>query len=408
MPIKQIFPQMEKIFWICLFFQVLVTNAPSQIVPKEQVVLDEKLIFPVQEQHVHGSSIVGLPNGDFLVAWFQGSGERTADDVRIMGSRLIKGDKEWSEPFILADTPYLPDCNPVLFLNDEGKLFLVWIAVQANRWEHSILKYRTSVDYQGQGTPIWNWQDNILLKPDDHFAEEVALKFKDLPDLNAGWAEYAPSYDKMIISASQDLAKRSTGWMSRIKPLILESGKILLPLYSDGFNLSLIAVSEDQGQSWLPGLPIVGRGPIQPALAQRKNGDIVALMRDSGDAPTRVQKSISKDEGQSWTAAVKTDIPNTASVEMLVLQSGHWAFLGNDIEDGRYRMALYLSEDEGENWKWKVYLEDEVKGKGGFSYPSLIQTEDGLVHLTYSYHLNNDRKSIKYVSFDPERILMGK
>src|SRR5690606_32521198 len=326
----------------------------GQTVAKDQVVLQEMLLFPMQEQHVHGSSIVALPNGDFLAAWFQGSGERTADDVKIMGSRLVKGAKAWSEPFELADTPHLPDCNPVLFLNDEGTLFLVWIAVQANRWEHSILRFRTSSDFEASGAPVWDWQDNILLKPDDQFAQEVASKLGELPRLTAGWAEYAPHYDRMIIAASEDLPKRSTGWMTRIKPLILDSGKILLPLYSDGFNLSMVAVSEDQGRSWLPSLPIVGRGPIQPALAQKKNGDIVALMRDSGDAPARVQKSISQDEGQSWSVAVKTDIPNTASVELLVLQSGHWAFLGNDIDDGRYRVALYLSDDEGESWKWKV------------------------------------------------------
>ena len=43
-------------------------------------------IFPVQKEHVHGPTIVELPNGDMLSAWFQGSGERWADDVRIMGS----------------------------------------------------------------------------------------------------------------------------------------------------------------------------------------------------------------------------------------------------------------------------------------------------------------------------------
>ncbi|HLT07451.1 MAG TPA: exo-alpha-sialidase [Cyclobacteriaceae bacterium] len=380
----------------------------GQTVAKDQVVLQEMLLFPMQEQHVHGSSIVSLPNGDFLTAWFQGSGERTADDVKIMGSRLAKGAKGWSEPFELADTPHLPDCNPVLFLNDEGKLFLVWIAVQANRWEHSVLRFRTSSNYQGPGAPVWDWQDNILLKPGDQFAQEVAAKLADLPRLTAGWAEYAPDYDKMIIAASEDPTKRSTGWMTRIKPLILESGKILLPLYSDGFNLSIVAVSEDQGRSWLPSLPIVGRGPIQPALAQKKNGEIVALMRDSGDAPARVQKSISKDEGQSWSAAVKTDIPNTASVELLVLQSGHWAFLGNDIDDGRYRVALYLSDDEGESWQWQVYLEDEPKGSGGFSYPSLIQTDDGFLHLTYSFHLNKEGKTIKYITLDPERVFNSK
>ncbi|CAN5919131.1 hypothetical protein BH24BAC1_BH24BAC1_17520 [soil metagenome] len=310
-------------------------------------VVREMLLFPAQEQHVHGSSLVQLPNGDFLAAWFQGSGERTADDVQIMGTRLRKGGKSWSEPFLLADTPGLPDCNPVLFLNSKGKLFLVWIAVQANRWEQSILRFRTSTNYTKGGAPIWAWQDNILLKPDDRFAEEVAAKLKQLPPSPAGWAEYAPKYDHLIIQASQDPAKRSIGWMTRIRPTALPGGRILLPLYSDGFNLSLMAISDDDGETWRPSLPIVGRGPIQPALAVKKNGEIVALMRDSGDAPSRVQKSTSRDNGETWSPALKTDIPNTASVELRVLKDGKWAFVGNDIEDGRYRLSLYLSDDEG-------------------------------------------------------------
>lgn len=208
---------LNKLFLLCILCVGMAFHAFSQTVSKDQVVLKEMLLFPMQEQHVHGSSIVALPNGDFLTAWFQGSGERTADDVKIMGSRLVKGADTWSEPFELADTPHLPDCNPVLFLNDEGKLFLVWIAVQANRWEHSILRLRTSRNYQAPGAPVWDWQDNILLKPDDQFAQEIATKLGELPRLTAGWAEYAPNYDRMIIAASEDLPKRSTGWMSTLR-----------------------------------------------------------------------------------------------------------------------------------------------------------------------------------------------
>ena len=54
-------------------------------------------IFPPQEKHVHGSSIVECPNGDLLVCWFHGSGERTADDVRVEGARLRRGLRQWSE-----------------------------------------------------------------------------------------------------------------------------------------------------------------------------------------------------------------------------------------------------------------------------------------------------------------------
>jgi predicted neuraminidase len=338
------------------------------------------------------------------VVWFQGSGERTADDVKIMGSRLRKGAKSWEAPFPMADTRDLPDCNPVLFLNANDKLFLVWIAVQANQWENSILRLKTSTDYNAAGPPDWEWQDNILLKPDASFADEVNRQFPNLPKNTAGWAAYAPTYDKMIIEASKDLLKRSIGWMTRIHPLILESGKILLPLYSDGLNMSLLAISDDHGESWRPSLPIVGRGPIQPALARKNNGQIVAYMRDSGDSPSRVQVSVSSDQGESWSVAVESEIPNTASVELKTLKDGTWVFLGNDIDDGRYRLSLYLSDDQGETWKRKVRIEDQPKDQGGFSYPSLVEDEQGLLHMTYSYHLEKAKKSIKYVVVDPKKI----
>jgi predicted neuraminidase len=367
-------------------------------------VVREEMIFPIQPQHAHGSSLVALPNGDFLTVWFQGTGERHADDVQIMGARLAKGGSKWSEPFPMADTPHLPDCNPVLFLNAQGKLFLVWIAVQANLWEQSVLRFKTSTDYNKPGAPIWSWQDNILLKPDHKFADEVALKFKDLPQSRSGWAGYAPKYDNMIIEASKDVTKRSFGWMTRIKPLVEDNGRIVLPLYSDGFNMSLTAISDDHGLTWRPGLPIVGRGPIQPAIIRKKNGNLVAFMRDSGDGPTRVHMSVSKDNGETWAASIKTDIPNTASVELLVLQDGRWAFLGNDIDDGRYQLSLRISNDEGKTWKWKTFIQNDKSKKESYSYPSLIQTRDGLLHMTYSAHLEKGKKTIKYVVVDPKRI----
>jgi predicted neuraminidase len=364
-----------------------------------------ELIFPPQNKHVHGSTIVSLPGGDMLAAWFYGSGERKEDDVKIMGARMKKGEKKWSAPFLMADTYGIPDCNPVLFLNSKNKLFLVWIAVQANLWEKSIIRFKTAEKYSGDGAPVWNWQDDILLKPDDGFAKEVENKFRTLPARKDGWAGYAPRYDDMIIEASRDLSKRSFGWMTRIQPVILKSGRILLPLYSDGLNMSMMAISDDDGQTWRPSLPVVGRGPIQPALAVRKNGDIVALMRDSGNEPTRVQQSISTDDGESWTLAQKTNIPNTASVELYKLKNGKWAFVGNDIDDGRYRLSLFISDDEGATWKWKTELEEKEKGEGSFSYPGMVQTTDGLLHITYSYHESDSRKSIKYRTIDPEKII---
>jgi len=385
-------------FFLLLF--IISTAVYAQPTGTRPPIEAETLVFPVQGEHVHGSSVVELPNGDLLAAWFQGSGERTSDDVRIMGARFKNG--KWSAPFLMADTPYIPDCNPVLFLNHARELFLVWIAVQANRWEHSVLRVRTTTDYGGEGAPRWTWQDNILLKPDDTFATEIETQFRSLPSPGHGWAEYAPSYPQMITEAARDAGKRSFGWMTRIKPLLLPEGRIVLPLYSDGFNLSLMAVSDDDGRTWKPGLPLVGYGPIQPALALKKDGTLAAYMRDSGDAPNRVHYSESKDQGQSWTASVKTGIPNTASVEVLTLKNGLWVFVGNDITRSRSRLSLYVSDDEGKTWKWKHLLED--REKGNYSYPALIQSADGRIHITYSYHPEHDKKTIKHVQLKPESL----
>lgn len=382
---------------------MLIKVGSSQSIP-DNALVKSMLIFPEQTQHVHSSCLVELPNGDQLVAWFQGSGERNADDVKIMGARLRSKAGSWSKPFLLADTYDIPDCNPVLFLNGKKKLFLVWIAVQANQWQSSILKYRTSDNYVQDGAPVWDWQGNILLKPGDEFEKELQLKFKELPQNTSGWATYAPRYDDMIIQAGKDVAKRSFGWMTRIAPLILSTGRIILPLYSDGFNLSLVALSDDDGATWKPGLPIVGRGNVQPSLVRRGDGTIVAYMRDNGDAPGRVQISESRDDGKSWTAAKKTNIPNTASVAVCKLKNDRWAFVGNDESDGRYRISLYLSDDEGQTWKWELPLENEKKGNGSFSYPSMIQGKDNLLHITYSYQKHHALESIKYVVIDPSKV----
>lgn len=395
---------MSKFKLIPLVFLLTILSGLAQTRNASKSIVREEILFPYQDEHVHGSSIVSLPNGDLLACWFQGSGERTADDVRVMGARLKKGLKTWSTPFLMADTRGIPDCNPVLFLNRKGKLFLFWVAVQANKWEDAILRFRTSVNYSGNEAPVWEWQDNILLKPDESFVKEVDKRFRELPGNEAGWAAYAPKYDDMIREASKDLLKRSLGWMTRIHPVTLENGRILLPLYSDGFNFSMVAISDDDGTSWRPSLPIVGRGPIQPALAVKKNGTIVAFMRDSGDAPARVHTSISTDNGESWSASQKTGIPNEASVEICVLKDGKWVFLGNDINDGRYQLSLYISDDEGSTWKWKELIEYMADKKGNFSYPSLIQTSDGLLNVTYSCSPGDGKKTIKHVVIDPEQI----
>src|ERR1051326_2487691 len=63
-----------------------------------------ELIFPLQPLHNHAPGIVECPNGDLLVSWYRGSGEKQADDVAAWGARRRRGPSQWSEPVVLADT----------------------------------------------------------------------------------------------------------------------------------------------------------------------------------------------------------------------------------------------------------------------------------------------------------------
>lgn len=357
-------------------------------------------IFTPQTKHVHSSSIVQLPNEDLLCCWYEGSGERDANDVVIMGSRMRKGDKEWSKAFLMADTPGFPDCNPMMFIDPTGRLHLLWITIIANRWEYSLLRTRLSTDYLNEGAPKWSWQDIILLKPGNEFAETIVKRFSEMKTPEMVSAEYAPRYEELIVMAARDAGKREIGWMTRTQPLLLPDGKLLLPLYSDGFSLSLVAISIDNGDTWKPGTPIVGRGNIQPALVRKKDGTLIAFMRDNGDFPGRIMLSESADNGSVWSIARKSDIPNPgSSVYVLSLNSGNWVMACNDLEDGRYRLAVRMSDDEGQSWKWTRYLEKKEKGSGSFSYPTVIQDKKGLIHVSYSWNVK-DQETIMHAVFN--------
>src|SRR5688500_19070291 len=73
--------------------------------------LTSEFLFPLEHWHNHASMIVELPGGDLLTCWFHGSGERTADDVMVLGARMRKGTSSCSVPFVMAYTLGYPDTN---------------------------------------------------------------------------------------------------------------------------------------------------------------------------------------------------------------------------------------------------------------------------------------------------------
>ncbi len=438
---------MKKLYLFLVIFISVTCSAQQKFTQVE--------IFPSQIEHAHGSTIVELANGDMLAAWFQGYGERWADDVKILGSRLLKGEGKWSEPFLMADVPDFPDINPVLFIDQQKTLWLVWYTVIANQWSTSLPKYRISTNYmQKSGPPEWNWQDVIHfnpgdktergIQPNDKFVrsveEQIAAQREALKRFGTdeeqlkiydGYAEEIMGNSRgenmmksgqiSLGDGSKERAElgypyfRRMGWQTKNKPVFVDD-RIIIPYYSDGFGFSIMAITDDFGKTWQFSDPMVGLGNIQPTMAVKKDRTIVAYMRDNGPPPKRHMLSESKDNGLTWSLVTDSDLVNEGSgSDIVTLDNGNWVIAYNDTEDGRYTLAVSLSEDEGKTWKYlrhiEIDLNEEVKKRNKYSYPSIIQGKDGMIHLVYSCHKYNtlpyDDDTIKYIRFTEEWIKKG-
>ena len=406
------------------------------------------IVFDLQDEHVHGPTIVELPGGDLLAAWFQGSGERWADDVRIMGSRLPAEDTVWSEPFLMADVRGFPDINPILFMDKEERLWLMWYPVIANQWETSIPMYRISKNYSGPGAPEWDWQDVLFVKPGDEtergiqpgdrFVEGVALQLREykayleesllpsMPDslkpvMRAAWEKYESKLDSLsrgrnmirggrIRQDGEETAAelgypltRRIGWQTKNKAVFI-GDRMIVPLYSDGLDCTLFALTDDGGQTWMFSNPVLGGAGIQATIAQKKDGTLVAYLRDNGPPPQRMQKTVSTDRGMTWSIPKDDILPNPgAGFDVVTLKNGDWVMAFNNQEDGRFDLTVAISDDEGASWKWKRQIEHDARTENPTSshYPSVIEGEDGKIHVIYSFHRKDTTpgKTIKYATF---------
>lgn len=374
---------------------------PALLAAAEKPFLFREDIFPLDARHNHASSLVLLPGDGLMACWYRGSGERTADDVQVMAAVKPRGSKTWSAPFVLADQPGYPDTNPVLFVDREARLWLFWQTILANTWESAITSFRMAAQYGGRGVPRWDRAGLVLPKPAG--IEEVAAALA----ARARGTPWQPMAERIAAMAKDRLATR-LGWMTRAHPVQLPSGRILLPMYSDGFDFALVAISDDGGLSWRGSRPIPSVAGIQPTFALKKDGTIAAYLRDNGPPPKRVQVSYSKDQGETWTVAEDTGIPNPGSgLEVINLLDGRWLMVNNDTEKGRHSLAITISDDEGATWKWTRHIELDTRADrpGSFHYPSIRQAPDGTLHLTYSVFLNHlpegqPRKTIRYAHFN--------
>ncbi len=356
-------------------------------------------IFPAERKHNHASCVVELAGGDLMAAWYTGGGEKESDDVRIEGARLKAGDRAWGPRTPLADEPGYPDLNPALFAAPDRTVWMFWPTILDHRWEGALLKYaRTDEGGNEAWPPRWTKEGVVHVTPSD-FGPAMARAIAALPE--AERAGRQPYLDRLATRSKEEIYQR-LGWMPRVHPTVLASGRWLLPIYSDTFDVSIILASDDRGATWATGQPMIGFGNIQPSLVAKKDGTVVAFMRDAGPHH-KILLSTSADQGRTWSPVTDSTLPNPgAGVEAIRLANGHWALIYNDTTRDRYSLVVSLSLDEGATWPTTRPIERVAPGQGSFHYPSILQGRDGTIHITYTRRLPGQGSTIQHAQFNEE------
>ena len=329
---------------------ILVNSAFGQSVKTSSLQKEwiyEQAPFP----ECHASTIAETPQG-LVTAWFGGTHERHPD-VGIWTSR--KTGLDWTPPVEVAtgvqpDGNRLPCWNPVLFQVPNGELLLFYkIGPSPSTW-WGMLKRSTD---NGK-----SWSE----------AER-------LPDGIAG--------------------------PIKNKPVLLPSGVLLCPSSSEDHNWRVhFEMTSDWGKTWTKTPPIndgATDGAIQPSVLFHPDGRLQALCRSQRSG--FIVESWSKDGGKTWSALQKTDLPNPNSgTDAVTLKDGRQVLVYNPTSpvDGksgpRTPLNVAISND-GKTWDTLAVLENEP---GEYSYPAVIQTSDGRVHITYTWQ----RKRIRHVVLD--------
>ncbi|MDL5512922.1 sialidase family protein [Arenibacter sp. M-2] len=343
---------------------------PSLSHPRQGPYISGELIFPLDKKptpECHASTIVETPTG-LVSAFFAGTHEKNPD-VGIRVSRMVRG--KWTRPEEVAngvqnDSLRYPLWNPVLFQPKEGPLLLF---------------YKEGPD------PI-KWWGMLMTSPDG----------------GKTWSKP----EKMGMD-------EKIGYLLgpvKNKPIQLEDGTILSPssteiMLEDGDVDWMVhfEISKDNGKTWEVVGPINdGKefDAIQPSILTYPNGKMQVLCRTRQNV---ISQSWSEDQGKTWSKMTATELPNpnsgTDAVTLTdyrqLLIYNHTTKKGEDPK-GRNMINLAISDD-GINWKPVMTLEN-APAESGYSYPAIIQTSDGLVHITYTYL----RQSVKHVVIDPKQL----
>jgi predicted neuraminidase len=349
-------------------------------------------LIPVVFPHNHASNLFSMINGDMLCTWFSGTKEGRPN-ISVVISRMKAGNNEWDKPVVLKDDPTRSEQNPVLFETNDGKLWIIYTAQISIHQDTAIVRYRTS-------------QDNGYT-----------------------WSEPKTLFDK-------------PGTFVRQPPVILNGGELLLPAYyslksDEGFlgkDYSVVKITADNGKTWSEYPIHNSEGLVHMCPVKLVDGSILGFFRSR--KADRIYLSKSKDNGRTWSKPEPTMLlNNNASIQCTMLNNGHLAMVFNnvnaeisppvgntppwfdkkDVESNvslqrgsgsavwgvvRSPLAIAISEDEGKTWPYikNIEIGEDCGDRPEFSYPSMKQTPDCLIHISYTWL----RKAIKYISITEE------
>lgn len=333
-------------YFFCVILFSLSLEATHSSVVKEEFIF-AKTSF----SSCHASTLTQTNSGSILCAWFAGT-EEGATDVAIWLSTLDSqktNASSWTSPRKIAETEGTPCWNPVLFTMPSKEVLLFYKAGPHPQMWSAILK--RSLD---EGN---NWSDP-----------------ENLP---AG-----------VIGPVKN------------KPLLLPNGTLLCGSSIESWKRwgCWIDITSDEGRNWSKSTPINVDsqlfGIIQPTLIFGKDQSIKMLARSHQVGS--ICTATSTDQGKTWSSAQPTSLPNpNSAIDAVNLIDGRILLVYNNSKEDRYPLNVAISKDTGETWKMEVVLEENP---GEYSYPSVIQTLDGNIHITYTWN----RERIKHVVLDPK------
>jgi predicted neuraminidase len=312
-----------------------------------------ELIFPLDDKPTpscHASTLVETAEGVLIAAWFGGTHERNAD-VGIWVSRLEGG--VWTQPVEVANGVMSPQ----------------------------------------RRYPCWN---PVLLRPKQG---PLVLFFKVGPSPSEWWGERVISTDGGKTWQDQRRLPPHVVGPIKNKAIVLEDGTLLCPSSSENEGWRVHLELSSDLETW----SVVGPlneptllGAIQPTLLRYPDGRLQMLCRTAGKHKF-IAQTWSEDQGQSWSKMAESALPNPNSgIDGVTLKDGRQVLIYNHSRSSRIPLDAAISSN-GKDWQRVLILEDQ--GPGEHSYPAVIQTSDGLIHVSYTYR----RLGIKHVVLDPSQ-----